>query len=95
MNEPKIKSKKKGTGFAIAAAIFFALAVWFAFLGMYISNSTKNYVPPPNGVQEGDMVLAFLTIAMFGAAIFCLIISLAGLLIFLFKRHRSKKGSGI
>lgn len=90
MNEPEIELKRKGRGFAAAAAIFFSLAVWFAFLGIYLYNSMINYKPPPNGVQEGDMVSAFVMILMFGAAILSLIISFACLLIYLFKHYRNK-----
>ncbi len=53
-DEPNKKSK--GKGFAIAAAIFFALSAWFAFLVFYIQTSTANYKPAPNEVQEGDML---------------------------------------
>lgn len=93
MNEPKKKSK--GKGYAIAAAIFFALAAWFAFLVFYIQTSTANYKPAPNEVQEGDMVMAFLVILMSGATLVCLMASLLSLLIYLFKRRRNKKDSTV
>ncbi len=46
MNEPDKKIKKKGKGFAIAAAIFFTAAIWFAFLGVYLYRAMLSYKPP-------------------------------------------------
>ncbi len=36
MIEPDKNAKKKGKGFAVAAAIFFSAAIWLAFLGVYL-----------------------------------------------------------
>jgi len=91
MNSSNLKSKVKKRGYAAAGAIFFSLAVWFAFLGIYLRNSIINYKPPPDGVQEGDMVSAFLMMLLFGAAVFSLIVSFTSLLIYLLNRYRSSE----
>ena len=86
MNEPNKNAKKKGKGFAVAAAIFFAAAIWFAFLGVYLYNAMLGYKPPPNAVQEGDVVSLFLMLLLFAVAALCCAISLVNLLFYLFKR---------
>ena len=86
MNEPDKKIKKKGKGFAIAAAIFFTAAIWFAFLGVYLYRAMLSYKPPPNAVQEGDIVSFFLMLLLFAVAALCCAVSLVNLLIYLFKR---------
>jgi len=86
MNELDRKVKKKGKGFAIAAVIFFSAAIWFAFLGVYLYRAMLNYQPPPNAVQEGDLVSLFLMILLFAVAALCGVVSLINLLIYLFKR---------
>ncbi len=86
MNEPDKKVKKKGKGFAIAAAIFFSAAIWFAFLGVYLYRAMLRYKPPPNAVQEGDMVSFFLMLLLFAVATLCCAVSLVNLVIYLLKR---------
>jgi len=86
MNKSDEKVKKKGKGFAIAAAIFFGAAIWFAFLGVYLLRSIQNYKPPPDGLQEGDMVLPLLMLLLFAVAALCCAASLVNFVIYLFKR---------
>jgi len=86
MNEPDKKIKKKGKGFAIAAAIFFTAAIWFAFLGVHLYRAMLSYKPPPNAVQEGDMVSFFLMLLLFAVAALCCAASLVNLLVYLFKQ---------
>ncbi len=86
MNEPAKKVKKKGKGFAIAAAILFSAAIWFALLGVYLYRAMLSYKPPSNAVQEGDIVSFFLMLLLFAVAALCCAVSLINLLIYLFKR---------
>lgn len=89
MNE----ANKKGNGFAIAAALFFLFAVWFASLGIYLHRAMINYKPAPNEVQEGDMVSALVMMLLFGAAGLSLIAALYSILIFSLRLYWSKKDS--
>ncbi len=86
MNEPDKNAKKKGKGFAVAAAIFFSAAIGLAFLGVYLCRAMLSYKPPPNAVQEGDMVSFFLMLLLFVVAAFCCVVSLVNLIIYLFRR---------
>ncbi len=86
MNEPDKNVKKKGKGFAIAAAIFFSAAIWFAFWGVYLYRAMLNYKPPPNALQEGDMVSFFLMLLLFAVAALCCAASFVNLVIYLLKR---------
>ncbi len=86
MNEPDKKVKKKGKGFAIAAAIFFSAAIWFAFLGVYLYRAMLSYKPPSNAVQEGDIVSFFLMLLLFAVAALCCAVTFVNLVIHLLKR---------
>lgn len=82
------ESNKKGKGFAVAAALLFIFAVWFAALGAYLYRAMINFKPLPGEVQEGDMVSVLLMQLMFLCAALCSAVSLIILLIYFFKRRR-------
>ena len=85
-NSDKLK-RKKGRKFAIAAAVLFGFAGWFAFLGFYLLNSMRNYKPEPDMVQEGDMVSALLMMLMFAVAVSLLASSVLSISFYIYVRY--------
>lgn len=80
-------NRKKGKKSAVAAAVLFGFACWFAFLGFYLQNSMRNYKPEPDMVQEGDMLSALLMMLMIAVAIALLVSSVLSISFYIYNRY--------